>query len=144
MTQAPPLSGADINLAARATRSLLDVLLAQVSINFPQWIALQTLDGSSTPLDRTPLTTDLASRLELPSATIADVLGSLEQAGLITADGAAVRLTSRGDDVVKRVQAGIARIVGGLYGQFDPQELATTGRVLRAITERVPQVRATL
>ena len=62
-TQTPPLNGQDINLAARAVRDLLDVLLERADLTFEQSLVMQALGPESDGLERTALVTDLADRL---------------------------------------------------------------------------------
>jgi DNA-binding MarR family transcriptional regulator len=139
-THAPPLNGMDINLAARATRDVLDALLDQAGLTFAQWVAIQTLAPPHQPVERAALVSDLATRLRIDPPTVSDLLGSLAATGHIADD----RLTPSGAALFTRIQAGIGRITATLYADFAPEDLATTRRVLLEITARAPHLRVML
>jgi DNA-binding MarR family transcriptional regulator len=139
-TPAPLLNGMDINLAARATRDVLDALLDQAGLTFPEWVAMQTLAAPNQHAERPALVTDLATRLRIDPAAVAEVLDSLATSGLIADE----RLTPSGAALCARIQAGIGRITATLYADFAPEDLATTRRVLLELTDRAPRLRVAL
>ena len=59
-TVGQPVTGQDINMAARATRKALDVVLAEQGTSFPPLAALNTLVSRGGALDRGTLIAQLA------------------------------------------------------------------------------------
>jgi DNA-binding MarR family transcriptional regulator len=143
-TQTPPLTGQDINLAARAVRDLLDVLLERAGLTFEQSLVLQALGPETNGLDRQGLVTDLAKRLRVDPSEVSTTVVSLAHAGLLVESPERVRLTPDGQSTYDGMQSGIRRVTARLYGPFAPDDLATTRRVLREIIERAPVVGAEL
>ncbi len=134
-TTAPPLTGQDINLAARATRQLLVADLERLDATFDQWVVINLI-GTGQVSQLTALRARLVAGLGLDDATIDDVLTSLVATDLIHRDGEALSLTATGAQRWQTGQVLVAEIVGALYGGIDPDELATTRRVLIEVTER--------
>jgi len=143
-TQTPPLNGQDINLAARAVRDLLDVLIAREHVDFEPWLLVQALGPAVGGLEREPLVADLAARLRVEPAQVGAMLDGLEREALVAHEGSRVLLKPRGQAAYERVQAGVARITPRIYGELAPEDLATTRRVLHAITERAEKLRPEL
>jgi DNA-binding MarR family transcriptional regulator len=143
-TQTPPLTGQDINLAARAVRDLLDILLDRAGLSFEQSLALQALGPAPGGLNTEALIDDLATRLRVPPSTVRDTLQRLVAAGLIEDETPTVRLTPTGRATYDEVQAGISHVVAEVYGSCAPEDLATTRRVLREITARAESLRPAL
>jgi len=143
-TQTPPLTGQDINLAARAVRDLLDVLLERAGLTFEQSLVLQALGPEADGLERNTLVAELAGRLRVDPSEVSATVEGLAQAGLLVDTPQRVRLTPSGRASYDGVQAGIRRVTGRLYGPFAPDDLAVTRRVLREIIERAPAVGAEL
>jgi DNA-binding MarR family transcriptional regulator len=142
--QTPPLNGQDINLAARAVRDLLDALIAREGVDFEPWLLVQALGPAAGGLERAAVVADLAARLRVDPAQVSALLDGLERAGLVAHDVSRMLLTPRGHAAYERVQAGVARITPRIYGELAPEDLATTRRVLHAITERAEKLRPEL
>jgi DNA-binding MarR family transcriptional regulator len=134
-TTALPLTGIDIGLAERATRALLDELLAANDTTFPEWVTLRTLALATSSLRREDLTRGVATGLRVDAAVVTSV-GQLEADGLIADRSVSIELTAAGQERYERLQAGVQRIAADLYGDFDRADLVTAGRVLRDVTER--------
>ena len=143
-TQTPPLTGQDINLAARAVRDLLDVLLERTGLTFEQWLVVQALGPEANGLARQELVSDLSDRLRVEPTEVATTVSGLTHAGLLVDSPERVRLTPSGQSAYDGVQSGIRRVTARLYRPFAPDDLATTRRVLREIIERAPVVGAEL
>src|SRR6188472_2355622 len=102
-TQTPPLNGQDINLAARAVRDLLDVLLAREGVEFEPWLLVQALGAAPGGLEREALVGDLAARLRVDAAQVNAALDGLERDGLVARESSRARLTLRGQAAYDRV-----------------------------------------
>lgn len=164
MTDAPTLTGQDIGEAAAATRRVLDRLLAANHVTFPGWLVLNSLAIDGPTLERHDLDARLALAPGAPS--VADALGDLTAAGLVvtSADDAgrppagaddvggrgqgagqpppggvpagAVTLTAAGAERTASVRRGIQQASQRLYGSLPAEDLATTHRILAAVTAR--------
>jgi DNA-binding MarR family transcriptional regulator len=143
-TQSPPLTGQDINLAARAVRDVLDELLAQAHLTFIQFVALQTLASPETPVDRQELVDDIATRLRADTHAVSVGLATLGRHGLVEDLPAQPRLTPQGRQLLERMQAAVGRATSVLYADFAADDLATTRRVLVELIDRASRVRAEL
>jgi DNA-binding MarR family transcriptional regulator len=132
MTQTPPLTGQDIGEAAAAVRVLLTDLLDRAGLVFEDWVALRMLALAGASVDRETLQRDLARELRTDRSTIAASLARLEGAGLV--GGAA--LTIWGEALFGRLRDAVAQASAQVYSGMDPEDLATTRRVLREVTER--------
>jgi hypothetical protein len=119
-----PLNGQIIGQAERATRAVLDRLLADMP--FTDWVAIN-LSATGGPDD---LAGRLATGLRIDPAPI---LAGLVDAGLLTAGGA---LTPAGRARYDDISAGLADITARLYGDLSAEDLAVAGRVLITVTNR--------
>ena len=140
-TQAQPVNGQDINLAARATRKALDVLLAEQGTTFPPFGIMNTLVARGGAMDRDALVDFIGSALELDALTVRLLLHGLEERGLVRqniASGGHVEseLTLEGRLEHQRLSALAGQVTAELYRDLDPRELAITRRVLVTLTER--------
>jgi DNA-binding MarR family transcriptional regulator len=134
-TSTPPITGRDINLAARATRDVLDVLLTEAGVSFNRWVALRTV-ALTGPIDAGPLHDNLAADLRVDAAAADDLLADLGRSGLTSRQHGQVALTPAGDVLYRRIQSAVAQATTELYAGIDPGDLAVTARVLRQVTER--------
>jgi DNA-binding MarR family transcriptional regulator len=137
MTDSPtPLTGQDINVAARATRSVFDSLLRDAGTTFPVWVALNMLGTAGSRLPREVLRRNLTEGLDADPAAVDGLLDELGSAGLAEVGVAAVELTPDGTALHERLRDATADAAARLWSGFDPQDLATTRRVLLEVTER--------
>jgi DNA-binding MarR family transcriptional regulator len=136
MTQpAPPLTGMDINLAARATRAVFDTLLGKGGITFAEWVALRTLALQGPAIERDTLKDTLTSLLP-GEAPAGELLDALRSRGLLGDDGDRIVLTADGEALFGRLQGEVGRTTAELYGDLDPEDLATTRRILAEVAQR--------
>jgi DNA-binding MarR family transcriptional regulator len=134
-----PVTGQDINMAARATRKALDVVLAEQGTSFPPLAMLNTLVSRGGVLDRAALIAQLARGLDVNTETVLTVLHGLETRGLVevgASEPTPVRLTPEGRAEHRRLSALTGGLTDALYAGFDADELAVTRRVLVTLTER--------
>ncbi len=134
-----PVTGQDINMAARATRQALEVVLAEQGTAFPPLAMLNTLVSRGGAVDHAALVAQLARGLDVNAESVRTVLHGLETRGLVrmSSDAASrVQLTPEGQAEHRRLSAIISELTDALYAGFDADELAVTRRVLVTLTER--------
>ncbi|MGI8336097.1 MarR family winged helix-turn-helix transcriptional regulator [Actinomadura scrupuli] len=141
MTQAPPLTGQDIGLAANATRKLLDILLDRTGTTFDEWVALRTLALEGPVIPPAALLPDLAGKLSAGEPAVAALLDRLTARGLVQ-EGFA--LTADGQALFARLRDAVAGVTARMYGDLDAGDLAVTRRVLAQVTERAHRLRTEL
>jgi hypothetical protein len=134
-TTVPPLSGQDINLAARATRLVLIAGLDTIDLTFEDWIIINLL-GTGQVADEPSLRQRLVSGLGLDDAEIRQLLSDLVATSLVDRSGDALHLSAEGERRWSQGQAVVADIVATLYAGVDPADLATARRVLVEVTAR--------
>ncbi|GAB2972781.1 hypothetical protein GCM10017788_74720 [Amycolatopsis acidiphila] len=141
MTTPRTINGRTINVAAAATRSVLETLLDKEGLDFDAWIALQYV---------TEPTTREAVRgsITVPGApggpAIEAALDRLAAAGLLRESGGQVERTAEGTELFGRITAVTAQIGDQLFDGIDPRDLAAAERVLERVTERATAVRGGL
>jgi DNA-binding MarR family transcriptional regulator len=119
----PPVNGQDIGLAARAGRVLLDRVLDHYQTTFDEWVVLRSLSLQQDPV------ANLGDQAAVDAA-----LETLAAKGLVTVDP--VALTDDGSDRYDVLNTAVLAVGRPLYEGFTPEELAITGRVLRAVAQR--------
>ena len=138
MTDTLTLNGQVLGQAERATRALLEVLLAETGTPFEQWVTINLVHAEGGSIDEADLVQRLASGLRIDGEAALDVVGALRSPALLqTADDArCVELTAAGAARHDRIRAGIDQITERLYGDVAHDDLVTAGRVLTLVTER--------
>jgi hypothetical protein len=121
----PPVNGQDIGLAARAGRVLLDRVLDAHQATFDEWVALRSL----------ALGQDVTANFFGDQTTAEDTLADLAAQGFVTRDPEAA-LTADGVARYDALNADVLTISRRLSDGFAPEDLATTGRVLREVARR--------
>lgn len=132
---APPFDGRDLNLAARATRDVLNALLAQARIDFDQWVTLRTV-GLAGGADTAGLPPRIAADLRVSPRAADDLLSWLLDTGLAEQRDGQTLLTPAGRARFDRLQRAIGAASADLYAGIPLEDLATTARVLREVTDR--------
>jgi hypothetical protein len=135
MSDTPTLTGVDIGEAQRAVGAVLDRLLAETGTPFETWVTVNALASAPEPLTRSELVARLAAGLKLDRASVEAVVADAAAAGLLHVSSV-VELTAAGQDVHRRISAGIGAVTPELYGGIPQDDLATAHRVLRTITDR--------
>jgi DNA-binding MarR family transcriptional regulator len=144
MTAPRTFNGRNINIAAAATRSILDTLIEREGITFPQYITLRALVGSSTERDA------LVSAVAGPVAdepVIREALDELMTAGLARVaaqDTDLIEATPQGIELFTRVTEASTRAGDQLFEGIAEADIAAAKRVLDLITERAAAVHAQL
>lgn len=132
---APPFDGRDLNLAARATRDVLDALLAQAGIDFDQWVTLRTV-GLAGRVDTTRLLPGIATDLRVSPQAADDLLSWLLGSGLAEQRDGQTVLTPAGRAHFDRLQRAIGAASADLYAGIPLDDLSTTARVLHELIDR--------
>jgi DNA-binding MarR family transcriptional regulator len=150
MAPTPTLTGQDIAEAQGAVQALLDRILDGTGSSANEYIALRVLAL------RGPWTSPagphefLAAQrhLGLDAPTVAGLLAGLEARGLArgTSPGGPgpAELTPEGLALHTRLGEAILPTTRELYSELDPDDLATTHRVLAQVTERAGRLREDL
>jgi hypothetical protein len=150
MSDTPTLTGQDIGQAARATRAVLDALLADSEAEtgseaaFHQWVAVNVLGTAWSPVEQARLVQQLTYGLKVAEPAVLAALGEVVSQGLVTATGQPMHLalTAAGETRFQTITHGIGQIAQRLYGDLPPEDLATTHRVLTIVTDRANAVLA--
>ena len=136
---APILTSRDVNLAAIATRAILDTLLEDAGLSFDHSILLSQADeaaaeGGDLTVDDVVRrrTVDLRRPAEEADAVVADAV----EAGLVTLDGSVIRVTAVGRAVQDGIQAEVRDVVQRVYADLSTEDLVVARRVIDTVTER--------
>jgi DNA-binding MarR family transcriptional regulator len=139
MTTATPDASAQFGytlaLAERTLTAVLRAHLAERNVEPETWYALQLVATRGPSLDRTTLSDDLAGSRALDPESTRALLARLEDEGLIHGDSH-VDLTDEGRELHRSLAEYIAIPRRRLLDQFDPADIETTVRTLRAIADR--------
>jgi DNA-binding MarR family transcriptional regulator len=127
--------GQALAFAERTLTATLRAHLAERDTAPETWYALQLIATRGPGLDRAALSRDLEGSPNLDADSTRELLARLQDDGLIRGD-ANVDLTAAGEAVHRSLREYIAGPTARLLGQFDPDDVETTVRTLRAITER--------
>jgi DNA-binding MarR family transcriptional regulator len=136
------LTGQDVGEAEGALTALLNQVLSNTDITRNQYITLRVLALRGPAPSPAELHDYLASQpqLGLDRSQIAGLLLDLEAKGLVAgsaADGPGpTRLTDGGAALHARLAEAVGAVTRRVYGGLDPDDLATTHRVLVEVTER--------
>ena len=134
MTQPAPLNGQVIGQAERATRAVLEVLLAETETTFTNWVALKLVaTQDATTVDS--LVRQLVTGLRITDADSRASIDELVSTALLTVAGR-VRLTAGGRGTYQRISDGVADITRRLYHDLPHDDLVVARRVLETLTER--------
>jgi DNA-binding MarR family transcriptional regulator len=133
-----------VGQAENAHGAIMDLVLAGTGLNRDRWVGLSlvTVAGGSLAVDT--LTARMTGALKITPGTALDAVGSLEAAGLLTADGGSVTITDAGRSMVAAVRGRTGPILARAYAGVPAEDLATAARVLVAITEGLNRELATL
>src|SRR5512132_2568129 len=138
----PPLVfgqfGRTLAFAERALTATLRQHLAERQTTPETWYALQLIATRGPGLAREALGADLEGSRTLNPDSTRELLARLEAEGLIRGD-ANLDLTPEGEALHRSLREYIAGPTAQLLGQFDLDDIETTVRTLKAITERAAE-----
>jgi MarR family transcriptional regulator for hemolysin len=133
-----------INVAARASRSLLDAVLADGGATFASWTVLAALNARGPVIQK-----DLAKSLDMIGPSIVERIDQLEQAGLVARSvvpddrrASLVSVTDEGREVFARLHRVMQATEAALTDGLDPREVQAARRVLAHVAERARTLRA--
>jgi hypothetical protein len=138
MTQAPTLNGQVIGQAERATRAVLEVLLAETNTPFVHWATINLIGNVIATQDEIAvdaLVDQLVSGLRIEESAARSAVDDLVRASLVTATDL-VRLTPEGLERYQRISDGIGEITRRLYRDLPHDDLVVARRVLETLTDR--------
>ena len=138
-----PLAG-QINVAARATRGLLDAVLAEAGTTFSSWTVLAALKARGPLIQK-----DLAKSVNMIGPSIVERIDQLESAGLVVRSpvpddrrASLVDLTGDGEALIARLHGVMRATENALTDGLDEHDVQTTRRVLAQVAERARTLRA--
>ncbi|MFD7258227.1 MarR family transcriptional regulator [Streptomyces sp. NPDC059874] len=141
---APAADARALGLAHYAARGLLEHVLGRHGMTFQQQVALRaaaTADAPRTPED---LVIQVQSSLKADPADIRATLDELLAKQLLVTDGAHLRPTDAGRELLAAVGAETAPVTARVWGGIPAEDLAAAGRVLTLVTERANAALAAL
>jgi DNA-binding MarR family transcriptional regulator len=141
------LTGQDVGEAEGALTALLNQVLSNTDITRTQYITLRVLALRGPVSSPAELHDYLASQpqLRLDRSQIAELLHGLEAKGLVAGSAAdapgPTQLTAEGEALHARLAEAVGAVTRRVYADLDPDDLATTHRVLVEVTERARRLR---
>src|SRR5262249_5875470 len=130
------LNGAVLAGAERATRAVLDRLLAKAGTSFHDYIAMTVTVTQGGTIDRNGLVQRMVSALKEDELTVRAAIGAAEFGGVLRADGTDEALTDEGRALYARLSETLKEVTSRLYADLPAEDLAVAGRVLTVLTER--------
>jgi DNA-binding MarR family transcriptional regulator len=135
-TTAPVADARALGLAHYAARGVLEHVLARHGATFQQQVALRAAVTADTPQTPVDLVTQVQGSLKADPAGIRATLDELLAKQLLVADGAHLRPTDAGRELLATIGAETAPITARIWGGVPADDLAAAGRVLALVTER--------
>ncbi|MEU6420436.1 MarR family transcriptional regulator [Streptomyces spiralis] len=135
-TAEPVANARDLALAHYAARSVLEHVLARHGATFLQQVALRAAITTETPQTPDDLITQVQGSLKADPADIRATLDELLAKQLLVADGAHLRPTDAGRELLAATGAETAPISARIWGGIPADDLTAAGRVLALVTER--------
>ncbi|MFJ6841555.1 MarR family transcriptional regulator [Streptomyces griseoluteus] len=133
---APSADARALGLAHYAARGVLEHVLARHGLTFQQQVVLRaaaTADAPQTPDD---LIIQVQVSLKADPADLRATLDELLARQLLVEDGAHLRSTDTGHELLAAVGAETAPLSARIWGGIPAEDLAAAGRVLALVTER--------
>jgi hypothetical protein len=125
--------------------AILEKVLAGTSLDDKQWITVQVALGAAGGIGRNDLVGRVSGLAALNPAVIETAIAGLVSASLVEEVSGAAHLlvvTPQGRELVSALRAKVQGLIGPAYGSVSPEDLATAGRVVVAITNRLSEVLA--
>jgi DNA-binding MarR family transcriptional regulator len=130
--------GPTLAFAERTLTAVLRQHLAERQTTPETWYALQLIAMRGPRLAREALSRDLEGSQNLDADSTRELLARLEAEGLIRGD-VELDLTAEGEALFRSLREYVTGPTAQLLSQFDPDDIDTTVRTLRAITERAAE-----
>ncbi|MFD9307931.1 MarR family transcriptional regulator [Streptomyces sp. NPDC060048] len=135
-TTTPFADARSLGLAHYAARGLLEHVLARHGVTFQQQIALRAAVTAGAPQTPHDLITQVQDSLKTDPVEIRGTLDELLEKQLLVEDGACLRPTDAGRELLDAVGAQTAPLSARVWGGMAAEDLAAAGRVLALVTER--------
>ncbi|MFJ4776691.1 MarR family transcriptional regulator [Streptomyces sp. NPDC088762] len=135
-TTAPLADARALGLAHYAARGVLEHVLARHGSTFQQQIVLRAAVTADTPQTPDQLVTQVRGSLKADPADIHATLDELLAKQLLVVDGAHLRPTHAGRELLAAIGAETAPLTARVWGGIPAEDLAAAGRVLALVTER--------
>jgi hypothetical protein len=129
-----PLNGQVIGQAERATRAVLDVVLADTGISFNEWVALN-LVGTNAVATVDALVGRLTAGLRIDRTTAFAAIEDARSRGLLEGTDE-LELTVTGRARFQAITDAITGIADRVYGDLSHADLVIARRVLETVTRR--------
>jgi hypothetical protein len=130
------LNGAVLAAAERATRAVLDRVLAKAGTSFHDYIAMTVTATQGGTVDRDQLVQRMVAGLKEDELAVRAAIGAAEFGGLLRADGTDEAITDQGRALYGRLSETLTEVTSRLYADLPARDLAVAGRVLTILTER--------
>ncbi|MGW7824841.1 MarR family transcriptional regulator [Streptomyces puniciscabiei] len=135
-TTAPVADARALGLAHYAARGVLEHVLARHGITFQQQVVLRAAVTADAPQTPDALITQVQGSLKADPADIRATLDELLARQLLNADGARLRPTDAGRELLAAVGAETAPVTARIWDGIPAEDLSAAGRVLALVTER--------
>ncbi|WP_406209935.1 MarR family transcriptional regulator [Kitasatospora sp. NBC_01560] len=136
-TTAAPLADARmLGLAHYAARGVLEHVLTRHGMTFQQQVALRAAVTAEEPQTADHLAARIQDTLKTGPADARATLDELVAEQLLVVDGAHLRPTDAGRELLAAVGADTAPVTARVWGGIPAEDLAAAGRVLALVTER--------
>ncbi|WP_432589401.1 MarR family transcriptional regulator [Streptomyces sp. HD1123-B1] len=135
-TTAPVADARALGLAHYAARGVLERVLARYGTTFQQQVALRAAVTADTPPTPEQLIAQVQGFLKADPAEIRATLDELLARDLLVADGAHLRPTEAGRELIATLGAATAPLSARIWGGIPAEDLAAAGRVLALVTAR--------
>ncbi len=135
-TAHPSLNPQVIGQAESALGALLAPILVETGRTFEQWLVLTVMTANGGAQDRAQLVARITKARKLAAGGLEAAIAELTAAGALAAEAGQVKLTAAGQVMHQAVRTRIDEVTAGVF-DFSADDLATAGRVLTVITDRV-------
>jgi DNA-binding MarR family transcriptional regulator len=135
-TTAPAADARVLGLAHYAARGVLEHVLARHGLAFQQQVALRAAVTADAPTTADDLVAQVRGSLKAAEADVRATLDELLARRLLVADGAHLRPTDAGRELLAATAAEVAPVSARIWGGIPAEDLAAAGRVLALVTER--------
>ncbi|MDA2809768.1 hypothetical protein O4J56_03870 [Nocardiopsis sp. RSe5-2] len=134
-TTAPVADARLLALAYHAARSLLDHVLDRHGVTYQQQMTLGAI-AADTPQAQGDLVARIQGSLKADPSDVRTTIDELQAKRLLVADGAHLRPTDAGRELLAAVGAEVAPLSTRVWEGIPAEDLAAAGRVLARVTER--------
>ncbi|WP_329560206.1 MarR family transcriptional regulator [Streptomyces uncialis] len=133
---APAADARVLGLAHYAARGVLEHVLARHGLTFQEQIVLHAAATADAPRTPDDLVTEVQGSLKADPAVLRATLGELLVKRLLVQEGARLRPTDTGRELLAAARAELAPAAARIWGGIPAGDLAAAGRVLALVTER--------